>query len=78
MPLPEMTIEDISFSNSNDETSDDVTTVNYTKAALKGMKKQKQELITETQGIIDYMLEARESLVKHVFNYGDNTTIHIQ
>ena len=79
MPLPEMTIEDIysHFQIPNDETSDDVTTVNYTKAALKRMKKQKQELITETQGIIDYMLEARESLVKHVFNYSDNTTIHI-
>ena len=79
MPLPEMTIEDIysHFQIPNDEASNDVTTVNYTKAALKRMKNQKQELITETQGIIDYMLEARENLVKHVFNYSDNTTIHI-
>ena len=79
MPLPEMTIEDIysHFQIPNDESSDDVSTVNYTKAALKRMKGQKQELITETQGIIDYMLEARENLVKHVFNYSDNTTIHI-
>lgn len=79
MPLPEMTIEDIysHFQIPNDESSDDVSTVNYTKAALKRMKSQKQELITETQGIIDYMLEARENLVKHVFNYSDNTTIHI-
>jgi DNA-directed RNA polymerase II subunit RPB1 len=79
MPLPEMTIEDIysHFQIPNDESSDDVSTVNYTKAALKRMKGQKQELITETQGIIDYMLEARENLIKHVFNYSDNTTIHI-
>jgi DNA-directed RNA polymerase II subunit RPB1 len=79
MPLPEMTIEEIysHFQIPNDETSDDVYTVNYTKTALKRMKSQKQELITETQGIIDYMLDARENLVKHVFNYSDNTTIHI-
>jgi DNA-directed RNA polymerase II subunit RPB1 len=79
LPLPDMTIEDIysHFQIPNDESSDDVSTVNYTKAALKRMKGQKQELITETQGIIDYMLDARENLVKHVFNYSDNTTIHI-
>lgn len=79
MPLPEMTIEDIysHFQIPNDESSDDVYTVNYTKAALKRMKNQKQELVIETQGNIDYMLEAREKLVKHVFKYSDNTTIHI-
>lgn len=79
MPLPEMTIEDIysHFQIPNDESSDDISTVNYTKSALKRMKGQKQDLISETQGIIDYMLEARENLVKHVFNYSDNTTIHI-
>ena len=79
LPLPEMTIEDIysHFQIPNDDASGDVTTVNYTKAALKRMKKQKPELITETQGIIDYMLNARDILVKHVFNYSDNTTIHI-
>jgi DNA-directed RNA polymerase II subunit RPB1 len=79
MPLSEMTIEDIysHFQIPNDESSDDISTVNYTKSALKRMKGQKQDLISETQGIIDYMLEAREKLVKHVFNYSDNTTIHI-
>ena len=79
LPLPEMTIEDIysHFQIPNDESSDVVSTVNYTKAALKRMKGQKQGLITETQGIIDYMLDARDNLVKHVFNYSDNTTIHI-
>jgi len=79
LPLPEMSIEDIysHFQIPNDDTSNDVSTVNYTKSALKRMKNQKDELITETQGIIDYMIDAREKLVKHVFNYSDNTTIHI-
>ena len=79
LPLPEMTIEEIysHFQIPYDDSSDDVSTVNYTKAALKRMKSQKDELLQETQGAIDYMITAREDLVKYVFKNSDDITIHI-
>ena len=79
LPLPEMTIEEIysHFQIPYDDSSDDVSTVNYTKAALKRMKSQKDELVEETQGAIDYMITAREDLVKYVFKNSDDITIHI-
>jgi DNA-directed RNA polymerase II subunit RPB1 len=79
MPLPQMTVEQIysHFQIPTDETDDDVVSVNYTKAAIKRMKKQMPQLIIDTQAMVEYMIQARADLVKHVFNHSDNTTIHI-
>ena len=79
LPLSQMTVEEIysHFQIPVDDTDGDITTVNYTKTALKRMKGQKAKLIVETQGVIDFMIQARADLLKHVFNYSDNTTIHI-
>jgi len=79
LPLSEMTLEEIysRFQIPLDDTGDSVMSVNYTKAALKRMKKQKKELAKQTQMTIDFMIQKRDELVQHVFKYTDNTIIHI-
>ena len=79
LPLASATREDIyaHFQIPMDETNNAIITTNYTKPALKRMKKQTQELISKTNEMITYMLESRDSIVEHVFKYVDSTGIHI-
>ncbi len=79
LPLASATREDIyaHFQIPMDETNNAIITTNYTKPALKRMKKQTQELISKTNEMITYMLESRDSIVEHVFKYVDSTSIHI-
>ena len=70
LPLASATREDIyaHFQIPMDETNNAIITTNYTKPALKRMKKQTQDLISKTNEMITYMLESRDSIVEHVFN----------
>ena len=79
LPLPNMTREDIyaHFQMPLEDTTSAILTTNYTKPALKRLKKQKKELITKTDDMINYMIESREKMVKNVFKFIDNTRIHI-
>jgi len=79
LPLASATREDIyaHFQIPMDETNNAIITTNYTKPALKRMKKQTQDLISKTNEMITYMLESRDSIVEHVFKYVDSTSIHI-
>ena len=79
LPLPNMTREDIyaHFQMPLEDTTSAILTTNYTKPALKRLKKQKEELITKTDDMINYMIESRAKMVKDVFKFIDNTQIHI-
>ena len=79
LPLPTMTREDIyaHFQMPSEDTTSAILTTNYTKTAIKRIKKQKEALVTKTGEMIDYMIESREKLVKDVFKFTDDTEIHI-
>ena len=79
LPLPTATREDIyaHFQMPMDESKDAIITTNYTKAAIKRLKKQQQKLISKTTEMINYMLEAREEVVAHVFKFTSKSGIHI-
>jgi len=79
MPLTEMTIEDIysHFAIPVSGDNDISPTVSYTKAAQKRLSKQNDRLMVKTQDIIDYCIDMRGELAKHVFKFSDNTTINI-
>ena len=75
LPLPEATREDIyaHFQMPSDNSSEAIITTNYTKAAIKRIKKQKDKLITKTYEMVEYMIEARERVVRDVFKFIDGT-----
>jgi len=79
LPLTEMTIEDIysHFAIPVSGDSDTSPTVSYTKAAQKRLSKQNDALMVRTQEMIDYCIDMREQLAKHVFKFSDNTIINI-
>jgi DNA-directed RNA polymerase II subunit RPB1 len=79
IPLVKMTREEIyaHFQMPLDNSYDSFVTTNYTKTALKRLQKQKDQLKVKTSEMIEYMIESRENLVKHVFKYSDSSTIHI-
>ena len=79
LPLPTATREDIyaHFQMPLDDSSDAIITTNYTKAAIKRIKKQKTQLIKKTNEMITFMIEAREEVVKNVFKFLDETQINI-
>jgi len=60
-----------------DDSSDAIITTNYTKAAIKRIKKQKDKLVTKTHEMITYMIESREKIVEHVFKFIEETQINI-
>jgi len=74
-----MTIEDIysHFAIPVSGDSDTSPTVSYTKAAQKRLSKQNDALMVKTQEMVDYCVDMREQLAKHVFKFSDNTTINI-
>jgi len=79
LPLPTATRENIyaHFQMPLDNSSDAIITTNYTKAAIKRIKKQKAQLIKKTDEMITFMIEARETVVEHVFKFVDETEINI-
>ena len=77
LPLPTATREDIyaHFQMPLDDSSDAIITTNYSKAAIKRIKKQKAQLIKKTDEMITFMIEARETVVENVFKFIDETQI---
>jgi DNA-directed RNA polymerase II subunit RPB1 len=78
-PLANATREDIyaHFQIPMDETNNAILTTNYTKAALKRIKKQSQQLISKTAEMVNYMIKSRDNIVADVFKFMDKTDIHI-
>ena len=79
LPLTSMTVEEIysHYQIPQDDVSDEVITVNYTKATIKRINKQQSELKKQTQDVIQYMLDTRSLLAQYVFKYNAGSTIHI-
>ena len=73
--LTEMSLEDI-YSHFQIP-SEDVCEISYTKSANSRMKKQEEELKSYTKKIIDYFIDMRDKVAKHVFKHSDSTTIYI-
>lgn len=78
-PLPNSTREDIyaHFQMPVDDSSDAIVTTNYTKPAIKRIKKQKEQLVKKTNEMIVFMLESRDTVVENVFKFTDRTDINI-
>tara|TARA_B110000037_G_scaffold219170_1_gene283749 strand:+ start:3072 stop:7595 length:4524 start_codon:yes stop_codon:yes gene_type:complete len=49
----------------------------YTKGAVGRMKKQNGELLAKSKSYIEYMIEARDSIVKNIFKNTDAKMVHI-
>ena len=79
LPLPTATREDIyaHFQMPLDDSSDAIITTNYTKAAIKRIKKQTSKLIKKTNEMITFMIASREAVVENVFKFVDETQINI-
>lgn len=79
LPLVSMGLEEIyaHYSMPEDSISDNVFTTTYTAAALGRMKKQDSQLKEKTVEIIDTMIRDRDNIVKNVFGYSNDSTIHI-
>ena len=79
LPLPNMTREDIyaHFQMPQEDTTSAILTTNYTKPALKRLKKQKQALVDKTEEMINYMIQSRERMVNNVFKFIANIQVHI-
>ena len=75
LPLTEMSLEDIY--NEFQIPSEEVCEISYTKTANSRMKKQEDELKKYTKNIINYFINMRDKVAKHVFKYSDSTTIYI-
>jgi DNA-directed RNA polymerase II subunit RPB1 len=79
LDLVSMTREEVyaHFQMPNDESKDGLLTTNYTKPAIKRMKKQKELLVEKTTEMVNYMMDSRNLIVEHVFKYSDGNTINI-
>jgi DNA-directed RNA polymerase II subunit RPB1 len=79
LPIIKMTLEEIysHFQIPEDSKTNKMLTTNYTSGALKRVKKQKNKLKDRTLNMINYIIELRDKLVKHVFHYVDDIKIHI-
>ena len=79
LPLPKMSIEEIysHFQIPDDDKTNKIFTTTYTKKTVTRFKKQKKELIKRTSNLIEYMIDKRSELVKHVFKNQDSIVIRI-
>jgi DNA-directed RNA polymerase II subunit RPB1 len=79
LPLTRMTTEEIyaHFQIPEDDTVNSSLSTNYTKKTIKRYKTQHIQLKTKTKETINYMIDMKNELLKHVFKYQDNITIHI-
>ena len=77
--LAQMTIEEIyaHFQVPIDDTSNEIFTTNYTKSAIKRLKKQKDQLNARLENMINSMIENRKFLVENVFNYTNKNSVHL-
>jgi DNA-directed RNA polymerase II subunit RPB1 len=81
IPLTTMTLEEIyaHFQIPTDNAKDEVYTTSYTKPVLKRIATQNKTgwLQTRSKQLIDYMINAREKIVKNVFSNLDNKTVNL-
>ena len=79
LPLVSMSLEEIyvHYHMPNENDSNNVFMITYTKGASERMKKQSNELLTKTKEYISYMIEAREDIIKNVFKNTDSKMVHI-
>ena len=77
LPITKMSLEEIFTHFKIPENKELKTITNYSKDTIKRFKKQKKLLVTKTKKIVNYMLEQRNLIAEHVFNYDDNVSIHI-
>ena len=77
--LCKMTIDDIyaHFSIPHDVTTNEIFTTIYNKGTLKRFKAEKDTLLTKTKSYINLMIQHRETIMKQLFNYQNETSIHI-
>ena len=78
IPLVKMSLEEIyaHFQMPSDEKSDSPFTTSYTKPTIKRLAAQKPDLIKRCKELVDFMIEARKEIVKHIFNNRDNRVVH--
>ena len=77
--LTRMTLEEIysHFSVPQDSKSSSLFTTTYDSKTSPRVKKQKKDLNKKVQKMIEYMIDCREKILKNVFDYGDDITVHI-
>jgi DNA-directed RNA polymerase II subunit RPB1 len=78
LPLVKMTLEDIymHYQIPKNIKDNDILSV-FTKAAINKMKKEKVKLNNKTKKVIDTMINVRDELIHHVFNYEGKAVVHI-
>ena len=79
LPITKMSTEEIyaHFQMPNDKDVSNFMISNYDKDTKKRFKKQKKDLIKKTKVVIDIILNARDEIIEHVFEFTDNINIHI-
>ena len=79
LPLVGMSLEEIyaHFQMPSDDANDAAYVTSYTKATIKRMGKQKDELKTYCKELITRMVEGRNDIVEEVFMKRDDKMIHI-
>tara|TARA_B100001059_G_scaffold232357_1_gene270003 strand:- start:9738 stop:14255 length:4518 start_codon:yes stop_codon:yes gene_type:complete len=79
IPITRMTVDEIyaHYHMPSDDLKDAVYTTSYTKYALRRIAKQKAELNDKCKFYIEYMIDARNKMIKNIFKYQDNTKVHI-
>ena len=79
LSLVGMSLEEIyaHFHTPSDSDSTSAFMTPYTKGAVGRMKKQNAELLAKSKSYIEYMIEARDSIVKNIFKNTDAKMVHI-
>ena len=79
IPLTKMSLDEIysHFQNPSLDLKNNDTYTLFTKNAAKRLKKQEKTLKKKTKNILNMMINAREDMIKYVFNYQDNIVVHI-
>ena len=76
LPIGHMSIEQIYKHFQMPDYSKD-STIRFSKKANIALKKQKTDLKNETKKVINFMLEKREDIVKHVYKYKKEVSVFL-
>ena len=79
LPICSMTLEEIysHYMIPSDTTSTSIFANNFTKSAKTRVKKQMNDAQKKSKEYVDYIIKAREDLIKHVFKYKDSDKVHL-
>ena len=77
LPFATMTLEELyaHFQMPGDDLTDSVISTNFTKTAVKKMKKQHSKLVEKTKEMIAYFIKNRKDLVTNVFQNKDTGSV---